>query len=73
MHIAFYKRQQLLIEHDVKIAGITELWASIDINDAKFQINNLGGGVLLHVHKSIKSTPCDEWNRWDYNDCVVHN
>ena len=57
----------------MKIAGITESWSSADINDAELQIDNFDvyrkdrlnqkGGVLLYVHKSIKSTPCDALNR----------
>ena len=37
----------------------------------KDRLNQKGGGVLLYLHKSIKSTPCDELNRWDYTDLVL--
>ena len=64
-----------------KIIGITESWCSEDIQDGEIKLNNCiihrgdrksgkGGGVIFHIHNSLRSLHCSALDSLEINDSV---
>ena len=73
--------QQIVTDNDYKIVGITETWLHEDINDGEISLTNYqtyrsdrqqgkGGGVLMYVHDSLVSSPCQELTDSGFEESV---
>ena len=78
--------QLLVLQHNPHIIGITETWLDSSNNDSEITLDDYnifrndrtgscGGGVLLHVHKSLICSPCQNLDTFNFikNLCGVHS
>ena len=73
---------KIILENDIKLAGITETWASSDMRDSEFHIEGFnmyradrssskrGGGVLMYIHESLVSVPYAQLDSNGFEDSV---
>ena len=77
----FSELNSLIDEHKPYVIGITEIWCDSSILDSELYLNQFnlfckdhshskGGGVLLHVHKSLKCLPCSSLNELNLEESL---
>jgi hypothetical protein len=74
--------QKVIDEGNVSLVGVTETWASEDLGDGELHIEDFntyrrdrmgehkGGGVIMYVHESLRSTPYSIPERCDFQESV---
>jgi len=73
--------QQIITDKAPKIVGLTETWLHEDINEGEISLMNFqiyrsdrqqgnGGGVLMYVHDSLVSSPCQELTDSGFEESV---
>ena len=73
---------KIILENDIKLARIAEIWASSDMRDSEFYIEGFNmyradrssskcsGGVLMYIHESFVSEPYAQLDSNGFEDSL---